>query len=83
MRNRVILASFWCLCGLYTFGTLTADLDYYVRHGWQGRSNNPRRDNLWVAAGFAATGPLGVVGAAWATHFNRHGWELRDNRKQD
>lgn len=69
------LIAVWILCGLYTYGTLMAELDYENLHSWPGLKQTSR-DNLGICVGIAATGPIGAAVAPLLTNFNQHGWEL-------
>ena len=71
MKRRVVLATLWFACGLYTWGTLMAHLD----QRWAGRHEHSR-DHTWFCAGISVLGPIGAVAAAICTNFNQHGWEL-------
>lgn len=79
MQKGICILTVWIICGVYTWGTTMADMDYNNRNQWENL-NEHSRDNVGMCAFECLAGPFGVIDMALASNFNQHGWELWEHQ---
>jgi hypothetical protein len=80
MKKLAAILALWIICGIYTWGTVMADLDWKNHNEWSNL-NLHARDNMGIASLEAAYGPMGAIALAFCTGFNEHGWELWEHHE--
>jgi hypothetical protein len=75
MRLALALLLIWAVSGLYTWGSMMADLDWRNANEWKNLNQHSRDETGFIAVN-VLLGPLGAIVAAFGTNFNQHGWEL-------